>query len=191
MSRPIDVRSLYLDKWGEPDREAEFETDRCLIRALKWQSSSRTGGVTLYATVGVSDYPLPGVPDSHRQEYFVGFEPEYDDVASPLAWLGIYAQSAPQPLAAGHTYRAPEPLIEGAGFEGFILLAPQDEFLAPIDLPDGRHVEFLMLVPAFEDELDFAKSHSVDELMEAIETADVPFWDPNRRSTFDRRAGAR
>lgn len=177
------MRSHYTATLGEPDREAEFAKGRSVIGVLKWRTGPRTEGVTLYATEGVSDYPLPGVPGSHRQEYFVGFEPECDDVAAPLAWLGIYVQSAPQPLAEGNTYRAPEPLMEGLGFRGFIVLGAQKGFLSPIDLPDGRHVEFLMLIPAFEDELDFAKAHGVDRLMDAIESAEVPFWDPRRRST--------
>jgi hypothetical protein len=182
----IDVRSYYIKNWGNPDREAEFQKGECVIGVLKWQASVATEGVTLYATVGASDYPLPGVGPQHRQEYFVGLEPECDDIASSLAWLGVYAQSAQEALAPGHTYRSTHGLMAGSGFSGFLLLQPLDGQPAPLALRDGRHVEFVMTVPAFDDELDFAAKQGVERLLEVMESAEVPFWMPTRRSAFDR-----
>jgi hypothetical protein len=148
----------------------EFEKDGTVIGVLKWQARTRTAGVTLYATVGASDLALPGIGPEHRQEYFVGLLPECDDIASPLAWLGVYAPSAAVALGSGHTYRGTDSLVDGYGFQGFLLLTPLTGEPAPIALPDGRHVEFLMTVPAFAER-------------------QVPFWDPNRGSTFPATAG--
>ena len=184
MTRHASVRSYLLSTWGEPDREAEFEKDGSVVGVLKWRAGTRTEGVTLYATVGASDLPLQGVDPEHRQEYFVGLLPECDDIASPLAWLGVYAHSAVEALAPGHTYRGLDSLVDGRGFQGFLLFTPLSGKPAPIALPDGRHIEFLMTVPAFADELDFARAHGVDELLSVTEERQVPFWDPNRRSTF-------
>ncbi|MFR9755049.1 suppressor of fused domain protein [Streptomyces sp. TR06-5] len=181
----VDVRSYYAEDWGTPDREAFFQKGKYIIGVLKWQASDCTQGVNVYATVGASDYSLPGFGMEHRQEFFVGLAPECDEIASPLARLGIYAQLAGRSLAAGHAYSAPQGLIEGSDLSGFILLAPLDGMPAPVELADGRHVDFLMAIPVFKEELEFASKHGVDYLMGAMESSQVPFWNPTRRSLFD------
>jgi suppressor of fused protein SUFU len=138
----------------------------------------------LYATVGASDYPVPGFSVEHRQEFFVGFSPEFDDIASSLARLGIYAQLTGKALGAGHIYLAPQGLTNGSQFSGFMIFAPLDDLPAPCELLDGRHVEFLMTIPVFESELDFASVNGVDSLLEAMESSSIPFWDPVRQDTF-------
>ncbi|MFD9279523.1 suppressor of fused domain protein [Streptomyces mirabilis] len=185
----VDVRSYYTEDWGNPEREAEFQKGEYVIGVLKWQASASTQGVNIYATVGASDYSLPGFGMEHRQEFFVGLAPECDDIASPLARLGIYAQLAGKSLAAGHVYSAPQGLMEGSDLSGFVLLAPFDGLPAPVELADGRHVEFLMAIPVFRDELEFASKHGVDGLMEVMESSQVPFWNPARRSAFDSGLG--
>ncbi|GAA1293986.1 hypothetical protein Psi02_42290 [Planotetraspora silvatica] len=179
-----DVRSHYKIEWGTSDREAEFYTEDISIGVLKWNTSANTQGVNIYATVGASDYPIPGFSANHRQEFFVGLIPEFDDIASRLAWLGAYTQMTGEVLSTGHTYRALQGLVDGHGFGGFVILSPLDGHPAPVVLEDGRHVEFLMVIPVFSDELDYARSHGVDDLLAKMESLNVPFWDPTRNSTF-------
>ncbi|MEU6401427.1 suppressor of fused domain protein [Streptomyces sp. NPDC046985] len=186
----VNVQSYYRENWGDPEREAEFQKDEYVIGVLKWRASASTQGVNIYATMGASDYSLPSFEVEHRQEFFVGLAPECDDIASPLARLGIYAQMAGKSLGAGHVYSAPQGLVEGTEFSGFVLLAPLDGVPAPVNLLDGRHVEFLMAIPAFRDELEYASEHGVNGLMEAMESSQVPFWNPARRSVFPPRRGS-
>lgn len=114
MTRGVEIRSGYVEDWGDPDREAEFSKVEYVVGVLKWRPNAATQGVNLYATVGASDDSLPGFDSKHCQEFFVGLNPECDDIASPLARLGIYAQLTGKTLGAGHIYRCP------AGHNGWI-----------------------------------------------------------------------
>jgi hypothetical protein len=48
-------------------------------------------------------------------------------------------------------------------------------------LADGRHVEFLMLVPAFPAEPDYASRYGIGALAGAQERAGVDVWNPFRK----------
>ena len=65
-----------------------------------------------------------------------------------------------------------------------MILEPMDNYPAPVSLTDGRHVEFLMAVPVYGDELDYAASNGVDGLLEKMEETKAPLWNPYRNSIF-------
>lgn len=179
------VRSHLVETWGEPVREAEFRKDNFVVRILKWKASSVTQGVNLYATLGSSNYAIPGSDWAHRQEFFVGFLPECDEIASALARLGIYGQVSGHGIFSGHTYRSHHSLIEGSDLSGFALLTPLSGVPVPLLLPDGRHVDFLMAIPLFSKELDFAASRGIDDLLTEMESREIAFWNPRRSSMFE------
>ena len=178
------VRSHLVETWGNPIREAEFKKGDLVIGVLKWKASPITQGVNLYATIGSSDHAVPGFDLAHRQEFFVGFLPECDEFASALARLGIYGQLSGRGISPGDTYRSQHGLIEGSGFSGFAVLTPLNGVPLPLALPDGRHVEFLMAMPLYDKELDFASSHGTESLLAEMEAREVAFWNPQRSSTF-------
>lgn len=185
MTIHTDVRSYYVAEWGAPDREAVFEKEDFTVQVLKWRSSEITQGVNFYATAGASNYPLPGRQDEHRREFFAALTPEFDNIASPLARLGIYAQLTGNEMSAGHTYRALQGLADGTAFAGFAILEPVDNYPAPVHLADGRHVEFLLAVPLHDNELDHAASKSVGDLLRRMEDVGAPLWNPYRNSVFE------
>ncbi|MEV6583703.1 suppressor of fused domain protein [Streptomyces sp. NPDC051582] len=71
-------------------------------------------------------------------------------------------------------YRSPAPLWEGTALSGYVAVAPFEGEMQHTTLSDGRHVEFLMLIPAFPEELDYALRHGVAALSVAQEQAGVP-----------------
>ncbi|MFG1962475.1 suppressor of fused domain protein [Nonomuraea sp. NPDC049028] len=184
MNQHQDVRQFYSSKLGEPVREALFIKGEYKIGVLKWDASVATGGVALYATLGSSDYPLPGRDLDHRQEFFIGFAPEWDDIAESLAQLGSYAQYRGVSLESGHILRLPGEHAEGAWLGGFLVVAPYDDMFSEAALADGRHVEFLMAIPLYANELNFAATYGVEALRDAMSRDNVPFWKSSRQSTF-------
>ncbi|MFE2265616.1 suppressor of fused domain protein [Streptomyces griseosporeus] len=178
---PTSPAEFFLRTWGEPQREASFRTrDGHDIRILKWVEGEGEDELTFYRTSGVCDIPVPGAEAGHRQEFFLSCDPECDDVAESIAQVGIYAARSGKALAARTVYRAPGPLWPGTELAGFVVTTPFDGEATSLTLADGRHIEFLMLVPAFPTELDYAVRHGIDALIDAQERAEVDFWNPYR-----------
>lgn len=174
------VRDLYRAHWGEPSRSAQFDAGEWAIEVLKWDANANPEGVTLYATVGASNWAMFGKPEEHRVEFFVGLLPGQDAIASPLAALGLYSAREGAALDHGHTVPAGGPLWPGSEMRSFLVMRSRPDFLPALELPDGLHVEFLQAIPIFDSELDFKKAHGADALMRHWEAARVPFWSPDR-----------
>jgi hypothetical protein len=174
------VRDLYLAHWGEPTRTARFETGDLAIEVLKWDADATTEGVALYATVGASNWPSDGRPPAHRSEFFVGLLPARDEIASPLAALGLYSAREGVPLDHGHTVPAGKPLWPGSPMQWFLVLRPRDDFLPPLELPDRLHIEFLQAIPISRSELEFKSEFGADALVRGWEDAEVDFWGSER-----------
>lgn len=173
------VRDLYRARWGEPARTARFEVAGFAIEVLKWDADATTEGVTMYATVGASAWPIVGRAASHRVEYFLGLLPACDDVASAFAALGLYAAREGVEVDHGHTVPAGGSLWPGTGMSAFLVVRPLADFLPPFEMPDA-HVDFLQAIPLYESERAFKAVHGAEALLERWERAGVPFWDPRR-----------
>jgi hypothetical protein len=52
------VEAYYLDKWGAPARKAEFGRGGRSVEVYKWDAAATSEGVTVYTTVGASQYPM-------------------------------------------------------------------------------------------------------------------------------------
>jgi hypothetical protein len=178
------LRDLYRAHWGEPSRQARFEVGEFDIEVYKWAADANPEGVALYATIGASARPMVGHDPNHRVEFFLGLVPERDDVASALAALGLYSAREGVALDHGHTVPADGPLWPGTPMRTFIVLRPLSDFLPPLELPDGLHVDFLQAVPLFDAERAFKSEHGAEALIERWEQAGVPFWDPERAPAF-------
>jgi hypothetical protein len=177
-----NVFDLYVSVRGEPLRQAFFETrDGIDIRVSKWQEGDGEDALTFYRTSGVSDIPLPGVDAGHRQEFFVACDPECDEIAESLAEVGVYSKRSGKRLSANNIYRSSGPLWGGTDLAGYVVVNPFEGEMQNVRLSDGRHVDFLMLVPAFPGELDYASRHGVDGLAMAQEEAGISFWNPLRK----------
>jgi hypothetical protein len=181
-----EVHELYRTRWGEPSRTASFCTRDLEIEVLKWDAASSPEGVALYATVGASARPLAGEDPRHRVELFLGLLPEQDDVASPLAALGLYPAVERVALDHGHTVPADEPLWPGTTMAAFLVVRPRPDFLSPQELASGLHVEFLHAIPIFESERAFKVEHGAEALLRRWEAERVPFWASDRADPLAR-----
>ncbi|MCM2419874.1 suppressor of fused domain protein [Streptomyces sp. RKAG293] len=185
MTNSESIREYYADKWGEPARVAEFRKSGLVVGLQKWKIERPAQPVPfLYATAGASDYELPNMDPLHRQEFIATFSAECDGVARTLAWLGVQAHLTGRGFSPGDTYRDGNGVIEGLGFGGFLVITPRGELPTSVLLANGNHVEFLLAIPAFDDELAFASTQGMDELMGVMENHRAPLSDPKRRSVF-------
>src|SRR5438094_706882 len=146
------VGQHYVELCGPPTRAAEFRRAGRVIGVWKWSESANPEGVTLYATVGASQYPMSGLPSNHRVEFFIGLKPEHDEIASPLAALALYPQEEHVSVGHGHTVPVGKPLWPGSRMSTFLILQPVTAIVPPIQLPSRAHVEFLQAVPVFQSE---------------------------------------
>lgn len=80
-------------------------------------------------------------------------------------------------FGVGHTMQIHEDLKTFAGNTALCayMLAPEPfgDGFSPLALPDGRAVTFLMAVPLYAEELQFAREHGTEALIERFEAADV------------------
>jgi hypothetical protein len=176
------VRDFYREHWGKPSRQAVFRTGSFEIEVYKWDAAATNEGVNLYATLGASAEDMPGAEVGHRVEYFVGLQPGRDDIASPLAALGLFARREGKTIDHGHTVPASGPLWPGTDMSAFLVLRQVGEILPALPLPDGVHVEFLQAVPVFDSEIHFKAAQGAEALLQRWERTGTPFWDPGRRA---------
>jgi hypothetical protein len=156
------IREYYESKWGLPHREARFELSGNEIEVYKWGESVTGEGVTIYATNGAS------AKESHspkfRVEFFIGFRPEFDDIASALSLLGSYPLAGGS-VVDGDTVTLGDPLWSASPARTF-LIAPQiEELLPPLLLPNSSHVHFCQAIPISDAELDLKKRHGAEWLL--------------------------
>src|SRR5215467_13926666 len=72
------VRQHYQNLWGEPSRTAHFKIMGKETDLYKWDANLNPEGVYLYATAGMSEYPLVDYDPKHRLELYTGLLPERD-----------------------------------------------------------------------------------------------------------------
>jgi Suppressor of fused protein (SUFU) len=150
------------------------------IEVLKWAKTDTDEGVAVYATLGSSRYTIPDRATEHRVEFVLGLEPEQDDVAGPLAALGLYSQREGVALNHGDTVPADKPLWPGTDMARFLITRPRPDFLSAIEVAGGVHVEFLSAIPMYESERAFKAEQGVDALITYWKQNDVPFWSSER-----------
>jgi hypothetical protein len=174
------VRDLYLARWGEPARMANFQVGELSVDIYKWSAETTPEGVNLYATVGASARPMVGRDPLHRSEFFIGLLPEMDAVASPLAALALYSAREKVAVDHGHTVPADGPLWPGTQMGRFLVMRPLGDIVQALTLADGTHIEFLQALPIFDSEFAFKTDRGAEALLDRWEQSQVPFWDPNR-----------
>jgi hypothetical protein len=174
------VEAHYLQCWGPPTRRAMFRRGGYSIEVYKWPVDATNEGVALYATAGVSQHRMEGVPPDHRVEFFVGLNPERDEIASPLAGLALFAFEERVPLGHGHTVPISKPLWPGSRMSAFLILHPVSEILPPLHAANGIHVEFLQVIPIYESEVAYKAEHQTEGLVALWRKANIRFWNPDR-----------
>ena len=175
------LTEYYVDLWGQPSREAEFNIAGHDIEVHKWDADSNPQGVTMYATLGASVAAGPGSP-AHRNEYYVGLLPENDDIAWPLAALASHSLTEGVRFQHGSSLILPETLWPGTAMSGFLLLEPVSETIPTLEIPGGNHIVFLQATPAYEEEIAYKArgAAALDRLLDYWQDHRVPHWDPRR-----------
>jgi hypothetical protein len=176
------VADAYRARWGEPVRRARFSVAGFEIDVLKWSAGRSGEGTAMYATVGASEYAMPGWPSRHRVEFFIGLLPELDAVASPLAALGLYSQREQRMLDHGHVVPIGGALWPGTDMSALLVMRPRDGFLPALDGRGQVHVEFWQAIPVHGAERDFILERGAAALLSHWEQRGVPFWNPARAS---------
>lgn len=171
-----DVHDTLAARWGEPARRATFRTLEHEVAVYKWAPEATGQGVTLYVTHVLS----PPARQRHRTEFFAGFSPEKDEVASPLAALALSQIRQGEEIGHGHTVPAPGPLWTGTGMRRFLVMRPRTEIIPDVSLSDGSHVAFLQAIPIHDEEADYKTAHDAEALIRGWEKRGVAFWDPGR-----------
>ena len=174
------VRDLYRAHWGEPSRMARFDSGEYEIEIYKWNAEANPEGVNLYATVGASAWPSEEQHPSHRNEFFLGLLPARDEVASPLAALGLYSVQQGVRVDHGHTVPASAPLWPGTHMDTFLVLRPIVEMVPTVEIGGDLHVELLQAIPIFASERAYKATHGPEALLRRWEDRKVQFWDPDR-----------
>ena len=176
-----DVRTYYEAWWGEPVWEYAADPGGPPIAVLKW-TLHEIDDITIYATVGASEVPVPGSPAEHRYEFIMELEPEMDAIVAMFVELARRTHRTGEALGSGDTFRADPPI--GGGPHGFLLHTAIEDVVRPIGLDDGRRVEFLSAVPLHADELRYVRDHGPSALFQKFDEKDVDVCDPYRDSVF-------
>jgi hypothetical protein len=174
------VREAHEARWGEPSRRAVFRAAAGTIEIYKWDAAFSAEEVDFYTTIGGSAFDMPLGSEGYRVEYYTGFNPGRDAVASSLAALGLYGVRTGESVDHGHTIPSDGPLWPGTDMAAWLILRPEEAILPVIHLAGGIHVEFLQAVPIFESERMFKIAHGLNSLMDLWEGSLVPFWNPDR-----------
>lgn len=177
MAKCTRAVKVYLHRmFGAPEQVFMFPKSP-EVAVVKW-SARRTGDdVAFYVTVGACEWHSAAAP-THRQEYFVGLDPEHDSVAAALAAIGSGPFRTGEPVEA-HSAIEGRQLWAGADLDGFLLTGP-DEDVLPTLRTKRAHVAFVQVVPSFAAERRYFEDHGEDALLASWQRIDVPYWDPMR-----------
>jgi hypothetical protein len=170
------VRDFYTAKWGEPNRIARFEAFSHSIEVYKWTEDATDEGVAIYATNGAS---AAASKDGHRVEFFVGFHPEFDDIAPALSLLATYPLSGGA-VSPGDTVTLGDPLWPGASVSTFLVVPQKEELLESLTLADDTHVQFCEVLPVSKSEVELKRRHGAIWLLGELNDRGIPTWTSRR-----------
>ncbi|GAA2517228.1 suppressor of fused domain protein [Winogradskya humida] len=173
------ISDFYESKWGRPKRKARFDVLGHPMEVGKWDEEATGEDVTMYATNGASALESVQSP-GRRVEFYVGFSPEFDDIASALSLLGSYPLTGAA-VSVGDTVTLGDPLWSGAPVNTF-LIAPQiEELFDPFVLPDSSHVHFYQVLLISENELKLKQQLGARWLLGELNDQGIPTWKHDRR----------
>lgn len=173
------VREYYGSKWAAPRRTAWFEVLGHGVEIYKWDAAVTGEDVAIYATIGASAWAAQA-PPGRRAEFFIGLEPEFDDIAPAMSMLGAY-QAQGGNVADGDTVTLGSPLWPGAPASTFLVVPQIEALLDPLLLPDRTHVHFCEVIPISPGELKLKQKHDAIWLLGELNDRGLPTWRHERR----------
>ena len=175
------VSAHYLQRFGEPDRDASFVAPNGTeIQIWKWSTLRSKEDVCIYATVGASEVLSSG---TRRCEFFVGLQPEADDIVDALAEVAMHGNGTDEVPSFGDTLTLAYPLCQGTDMKTFLFASRGDEIIPQLTQNRGT-VDFIKLIPLFPKELEVKQKGGEEELWSLFRKDFVPYWNPYRKSAL-------
>jgi hypothetical protein len=111
-------------------------------------------------------------------EFFVGLSGNVDELAGSLAEVGLHGNGTSRVPVSGDSVTLSYPLWPGTAMRSFMFT--DGAGLLPSYADSQHRIDFIQLVPLFDEELEFKKRKGEAALWRAFEAAGVPYWDPRR-----------
>ena len=139
----------------------------------------------VYATIGMSDAPQPGVPDGPRVELFVYTNRPLPDLKLALASLAIYPFQRQLAFAPLDTVYGSRGFAENSALSSVLLALPtrEPEEFAIVDLGDYQ-AQMLMVTPISEAERQYCAARGPLELLGVFVSQQVDLADLQRASAI-------
>jgi hypothetical protein len=180
LSEALAVLDHYKAVLGSRFRSKELQSEWGSLVVLRWEPQDNSQGVHLYATLEASDEELPLDP-RHRAEVFIGLLPDADgdQVAQLLANVAFAHRSEGIAWRGARTYAFDRDLWPGSPMRT-AWIRSGEAIIPSLWLPEGRHVEFLQVVPLHEAELASLKTMDAQSFIGRLADLHVPIWDTFR-----------
>jgi hypothetical protein len=177
----MTISNYYRSKFGEPIRQAEFTSPEGIkVQVLKWSDAQTEEGVTMYATVGAHENLGSSIKSC---EFFIGVTPEVDDIVDALAEVALSGNGSKEVPSSGDSITLSYDLWSGTNIRNF-MFTDGSEIIKSVKNENGTNICFLQLVPLYESELRYKKSHGESALWEKFEANGIPYWNSSRGEAF-------
>jgi hypothetical protein len=175
-----NIAKYYETKFGKPERHADFHSpDGNKIDIFKWSESQTNEGVVIYATAGASHI----LGDTHIGcEFFLGTTQHADEVVYALAEVALHGSGNTAPPTFGDSISLTYNLWQGTEAKSF-LFTNGDEIIPPNQI-GLKKLRFIQLIPLFDTELAYKKTHGETALWTKFEELLVPYWSTTRKAAF-------
>jgi hypothetical protein len=133
--------------------------------------------VYLYATAGASAFSIPAEDPMHRRELYLGLHPaiDADQVARALVDTSTFHLEEQRHVGIGDTITLLEPLWRGTRMRAFWLRAADRDRSGVLSVDGRLHIEFIMAVPLFEEEVTSLRALGEHAFWSAWARMDIPF----------------
>jgi len=174
------IEQYYRSLYGEPERQAKFVSpEGVTIEIFKWGEEQTDEGVAMYCTSGASSV----LGDNRIScEFFIGIAPPVDGIAPALAEVALHGNGSIQVPSYGDSITLTYDLWPGTKARSFLFT--DGEEIIPTVSVDQKKIKFIQLVPLYDSELQFKRSHSEAALWQKFEELMVPYWDSAREKAF-------
>ena len=108
-----------------------------------------------------------------------GFVQDVEYAGKMLAEVSMYHVVNGVTVGPGHTIPKETPLWPGTTMDRIWITNPLVEILPTLRFR-REHVEFLQILPLFEEEFRYMRKYGTETLLERWTEQEVPFWDPFR-----------
>ncbi|WP_419905545.1 suppressor of fused domain protein [Kiloniella sp.] len=173
------IANYYLNKYGKPEREAEYITqDGRAVEIYKWTEEQCGEGVTMYATIGANENLGD---DQSSCEFFIGITPAADDIVEALAEVAFDGNGTNDVPSSGDTITLAFNLWPKTKAKSFMFTDGTD-IIPPLS-HKNKNIKFIQLVPLFDEELIYKKKHGEEALWKYFEVKEVAYWNSLRNNS--------